>query len=154
MDKRTHTIVDPDGDATIILCNPNSAFAPLSEDMIADGFSQASPKRGDDAYCEEPAIEESTVEDSIVDESNVEESTVEESAKIGIACEPPKESCFRFQVSLKHLTLASPVFKKMVTGSWKESVTYLKEGSVEINAENWDSEALLILLCVIHGQHK
>ncbi|KAJ9205085.1 hypothetical protein DTO164E3_1708 [Paecilomyces variotii] len=64
-----------------------------------------------------------------------------------------KEKSFRIQVSAKHLVLASPVFKQILTGGWKESVTYLQKGSVEITTEGWDIEALLILLRVMHCQN-
>ncbi|KAJ9294869.1 hypothetical protein DTO271G3_6431 [Paecilomyces variotii] len=64
-----------------------------------------------------------------------------------------KEESFRIQVSAKHLVLASPVFKQILTGGWKESVTYLQKGSVEITTEGWDIEALLILLRVMHCQN-
>ncbi|PKY04456.1 hypothetical protein P168DRAFT_297303 [Aspergillus campestris IBT 28561] len=67
--------------------------------------------------------------------------------------EQPEDDCPRIQVSAKHLILASPVFKKILTGGWKESVTYLQKGSVEITAESWDIEALLILLRIIHCQY-
>ncbi|KAL2826328.1 hypothetical protein BDW59DRAFT_161167 [Aspergillus cavernicola] len=77
----------------------------------------------------------------------------EEPAETGLVCEPLDESCFRIQVSAKHLILASSVFQKILTGGWTESVTYLQKGSVEITAESWDIEALLILLRAIHGQH-
>ncbi|KAB8238647.1 uncharacterized protein BDW43DRAFT_296824 [Aspergillus alliaceus] len=40
-----------------------------------------------------------------------------------------------------HLILVSPAFKKILTG-----------GSVEITTENWDPEALLILLRILHFQ--
>ena len=62
------------------------------------------------------------------------------------------ECCFRIQVSAKHLISASSVFNKIFTGPWKESVTYFQKGSVEISAEGWDIEALLVLLHVIHNQ--
>ena len=58
----------------------------------------------------------------------------------------------RIQVSARHLILASPVFDKALTGPWKESVSLDKEGSTEITAENWDTEALLIFLRIIHCQ--
>lgn len=45
------------------------------------------------------------------------------------------ETSFRVQVSAKHLTLASPVFKKMLSGGWKKSVTFFQKSSVEITAE-------------------
>ncbi|EQL37997.1 hypothetical protein BDFG_01014 [Blastomyces dermatitidis ATCC 26199] len=63
------------------------------------------------------------------------------------------EDCYRIQVSAKHLTLASPVFKKTFTGGWKESVNFLESCSVEITMDGWDLEALLILLRIIHCQH-
>jgi hypothetical protein len=58
------------------------------------------------------------------------------------------------QVSAKHLMLASPVFKSMLTGSWKESVTSskLQNGSIEISTDSWDIDAFLILLRIIHCQ--
>jgi hypothetical protein len=49
--------------------------------------------------------------------------------------------------------LASSVFKNILTGGWKESVTHLQKGSVEITTEGWDIEALLILLRAIHSQN-
>lgn len=49
--------------------------------------------------------------------------------------------------------LASPVFKKLLSGGWKENVTFLQKGSVEITAEGWDTEALLIMLRAMHCQH-
>jgi hypothetical protein len=63
------------------------------------------------------------------------------------------ERSFGIQVSAKHLTLASSVFKKILTGGWKESATYLQEGPVEITTEGRDIEALLTLLRVIHCQN-
>ncbi|BCR96722.1 BTB/POZ domain-containing protein [Aspergillus luchuensis] len=63
-----------------------------------------------------------------------------------------EENCFRIQVSAKHLILSSSVFKKILTGGWKESITYLRKGSVEITADSWDVDALLIMLRIIHCQ--
>jgi hypothetical protein len=68
------------------------------------------------------------------------------------ATEQPEEHCYRIQVSAKHLILASSVFKKILTGGWKESITYLQKGSVEITADSWDLDALLIMLRIIHCQ--
>ncbi|KAJ5924357.1 hypothetical protein N7466_008544 [Penicillium verhagenii] len=66
---------------------------------------------------------------------------------------PDETPEFRIQVSAKHLMFASPVFKKLLTGHFKESVTYWQEGSVEITAESWDLEAFMIVLRAIHGLH-
>ncbi|KAJ5529060.1 hypothetical protein N7527_002453 [Penicillium freii] len=127
---------------------------------------------------EEPAVEEPAVEESAAVEPTAEESAVEETATVEPTAEEPtaeeptaeepaaeesaaEESAAEFgtldyvriQVSAKHLTFASSVFKKILTGGWKESITYLQKGSVEITAESWDTEAFLILLRAIHGQY-
>ncbi|KUM56728.1 hypothetical protein ACN42_g10477 [Penicillium freii] len=127
---------------------------------------------------EEPAVEEPAVEESAAVEPTAEESAVEETATVEPTAEEPtaeeptaeepaaeesaaEESAAEFgtldyvriQVSAKHLTFASSVFKKILTGGWKESITYLQKGSVEITAESWDTGAFLILLRAIHGQY-
>lgn len=58
------------------------------------------------------------------------------------------------QVSAKHLISVSPVFKSMLTGFWKESVTFsnLQKGYIEITADSWDVDAFLILLKIVHCQ--
>ncbi|KAJ5746583.1 hypothetical protein N7520_011765 [Penicillium odoratum] len=112
---------------------------------------------------EEPAVEESAAEEPTVEEPAAEEPTVEEPAAEEPDAEEPAvkdnspdfldSSCFRIQVSAKHMMFASPVFKNILTGGWKESIDYMKEGSVEVTAESWNLEALLIVLRAIHGQH-
>ncbi|GIC93635.1 uncharacterized protein Aud_010123 [Aspergillus udagawae] len=120
---------------------------------------ESAPEPAEEQPAEYPAPE--PAEDQPAEESNpepaedqpTEEQPAESPIEIGLACEQQDESCFRIQVSAKHLMLASSVFKKILTGSWKESVAYLQKGSVEITAESWDIEALLILLRAIHNQH-
>jgi hypothetical protein len=111
---------------------------------------------------EEPAVEEPAVEEPAVEEPALEEPAVEERAAEGQAAQEPAEtgiaeqldgSCFRVQVSAKHLVLASPVFKEILKGGWKKSLTYLQTGLVEITADSWDIEALLILLHIVHGRY-
>lgn len=58
-----------------------------------------------------------------------------------------------FNVSSHHLKLASPVFKAALTGGWAEGVA-TKEGHYKIDAEDWDAEALRIVLYVIHGRNR
>ena len=69
-------------------------------------------------------------------------------------CKPLDGNCFYIQVSAKHLTLASPVFKRILTGGWKESIAYLQKSSVEITADSWDIEAFLVVLHAIHAKNK
>lgn len=59
----------------------------------------------------------------------------------------------RFQVSSRHLTLASSIFRAMLDGPWKEGITS-KESLRSILANTWDVDALLIVLNIIHGHHR
>ncbi|RAL02499.1 uncharacterized protein BO80DRAFT_379015 [Aspergillus ibericus CBS 121593] len=164
----TH-IIDPDGEVIIILRNANAPFAQPDEDIIA-GVASDPLKASDSvqslaAEAGRPGAEgisstathaPSPIEESSsasTEEPPAEEQPVEEQAETGSSPESPDEDCIRIQVSAKHLIFASSVFKKTLTGGWKESVTYLQKGSVEITAEGWDLVALLILLRAIHGQY-
>ncbi|PWY96344.1 hypothetical protein BO94DRAFT_570673 [Aspergillus sclerotioniger CBS 115572] len=60
----------------------------------------------------------------------------------------------RVRVSEKHLTLASPVFKTMLIGVWKESRTAGDEKMKEIRTESWDAGAFLLLLNLLHCRHR
>jgi len=57
-----------------------------------------------------------------------------------------------YLVSSHHLKLASPVFNAALTGPWIES-TRPKGGCHRINIKDWDAEALLIVLNIIHGRN-
>lgn len=175
MDQPTH-VIDPDGEVIIILLNADAPFAEPGEDMIAHGFPHTLPEPNNNIQnpAEEIKYPEgyikvpkptlrakqkkkkryNTVRASLeLSPPPDEEPAVEAPGESGVACEQPDESCFRIQVSAKHLILASPVFKKILAGGWKESITYLQKGSVEVTAESWDIEALLILLRLILCQH-
>lgn len=128
MDQPSH-IIDPDGEVIILLRN-TTLQGPTVEEAVEEAV-EVPVDVAVDVAAEEPV------------RAQIETDLVRESLD---------EACFRIQVSAKHLILASPVFKKILTGGWKESVTYLQKGSVEITAESWDIEALLILLRAIHGQ--
>jgi hypothetical protein len=112
---------------------------------------EPNPEPAEDRLAEEQHAEQQPAKEP--GPAPTEEQPAESPIEIGLACEQHDESCFCIQVSAKHLMLASSVFKKILTGGWKESVAYLQKGSVEITAESWDIEALLILLRAIHNQH-
>ncbi|KAL5866394.1 hypothetical protein ACKVWC_011429 [Pyricularia oryzae] len=61
---------------------------------------------------------------------------------------PTHQKEVRFRLSSKHMILASPYFKTMLGGPWREA------DELEVEAEDWDTEALLILMRVIHGQNQ
>lgn len=61
----------------------------------------------------------------------------------------------RYQVSSRHLCLASPVFRAMLEGPWAEGQHDAEIGRTrEITTSEWDAQALLIVLRVIHGQNR
>ncbi|KAE8337848.1 hypothetical protein BDV24DRAFT_177204 [Aspergillus arachidicola] len=122
---------------------------PVEEPAIEVSVEKPAVEEPPDVPVEEPAVAMPVEEPPVA--MPIEE-PVREQIETDLVREPLDETYFRIQVSAKHLILASPVFKKILTGGWKESVTYLQKGSVEITAESWDIEALLILLRVIHGQ--
>lgn len=50
--------------------------------------------------------------------------------------------------------LASPVLKKTLSGGWKESDVFAKKGSIELVIQDWDLEAFLLFMRIIHCQHQ
>lgn len=136
MEHPTH-IIDADGEVMIILNNANALLAP--EAFVAD-------KKLNEVVVETDNDESITSE---ISESNSNDENVHDNDNNDNDSKPPR---FCIQVSAKHLTSASPVFKKLLTGSWKESVTFLQKGSVEVTARSWDIEAFLILFRIMHCQ--
>ncbi|KAJ5936828.1 hypothetical protein N7466_003278 [Penicillium verhagenii] len=158
----TH-IIDRDGKVMIILRNPNLPFAEMIEEGKSTGSNieqqtsvkqrkltvekkendvtpKLSPRQKHEPAPDQAPANESPPNDDSADDSS--EKSTEESMD---------EECFRIQASAEHLISASPFFKNMLSGGWEESTHYLQKGSVEIVAEGWDMEALLILLHVVHG---
>ena len=146
----THAI-DPDGELIIVLRNANSPLAQLPRDIVPGiTFSESS-------HCLEITDEEIkislTYPGEPTDKKRKSSSTIKDSQVEDPAAKArPYE--FSIQVSAKHLIFASPVFQSTLTGSWKESIAYLEKGSVEITAESWDFQALLIVLNAIHGKYR
>ncbi|KAH7333293.1 hypothetical protein BKA65DRAFT_564458 [Rhexocercosporidium sp. MPI-PUGE-AT-0058] len=56
------------------------------------------------------------------------------------------------QISSKHLSLASPRFKKMLTGVWKEAHEIHKDGCRHVTLEGFDPGALKLMLDILHGK--
>lgn len=64
---------------------------------------------------------------------------------------PPPE--LQFKVSSKHMALASPRFKKMLVGPYKEATLPCPDSCRQVIIEEFDSEALKIVLNIIHGKN-
>ncbi|PTB63511.1 hypothetical protein BBK36DRAFT_1143982 [Trichoderma citrinoviride] len=57
------------------------------------------------------------------------------------------------RLSSKHLALASEYFQKLMVGGWKETTTTAEgQYSYTIQTEDFDEEALLIVMNIIHGK--
>jgi hypothetical protein len=129
-----------------------------AEEVAAEEVAAEEPT-AEEPTAEEPTAEEPTAEEPTAEEPTAEEPTAEEPAAEEPAAEEPvvedpfAPGSLRIQVSAKHLIFASPVFKTLLKGGWKESIAYSQKGSVEITAERWDVEALMIVLRAIHGQN-
>ncbi|OJJ47790.1 hypothetical protein ASPZODRAFT_158678 [Penicilliopsis zonata CBS 506.65] len=144
MEEATH-IIDPEGEVIIILRSAAAPFAPWDEEI--DEWP------ADEQTADEPAVAEQP-EEANTDENPIEDCDEEgEASKKGFRSESHIESgCYRIQVSAKHLMLPSPIFKRILTGPWKESHLLTEKGSVEIHATGWDLEAFLILMNILHCQ--
>ncbi|KAF7886461.1 hypothetical protein EAF00_010564 [Botryotinia globosa] len=57
-------------------------------------------------------------------------------------------------VSSKHMSFASPVFKAMLTGEFREAVELREKGRTEIPLPDDDVGAMITLVKVIHGRFK
>ncbi|ORY59945.1 uncharacterized protein BCR38DRAFT_328295, partial [Pseudomassariella vexata] len=59
----------------------------------------------------------------------------------------------RMRLSSRHLMLASPYFDSMLKGPWQEG-TKEPGSDYSVYAEDWDSDALLILMYILHGRNR
>ncbi|EXF86038.1 hypothetical protein CFIO01_07606 [Colletotrichum fioriniae PJ7] len=66
--------------------------------------------------------------------------------------ESHEEPIVKYLVSSRHLALASQYFSAKFSGPWIETSVKHIDGCYHMDATDWDSEALLILMQVIHGK--
>ncbi len=169
--------LDPDADAVMILKNPNVEFAPWSPtelercqgEPVAEqlDFRQREPSSEPVPDLEpswepspgpspEPSPERMPEEyesDFILEDAILEPEPEPEPEQ-----EPIHQECVaevHFYVSSRHLILASPKFKCMLSGGkWKEGTRNAVDGRYHISAQEWDIEALLIVLKAIHCRNR
>lgn len=121
-------IVDPDGDLVLLL-------APTPPKISNPNDSYAASDTSDfDGLSETTHVE--TVPSTELELSK-EEITIDNS---------------RVLVSSKHMSLASPVFKAMLQGSFQEGLTLKTKGKLEVPLLYDDPAAMRILLAIIHGR--
>ncbi|KAG6174849.1 hypothetical protein E4U35_005480 [Claviceps purpurea] len=173
--------IDPQGDTILVLRCPNtkqpvweptdqvsklkqkntirrrmlfgSAFMPDTEDG-----------RSDDEIAHEPTPEPvaHTIESNVPNDTDSTEAHGEDGERNEV----------QFRLCSRHLALASPVFKTMLNGSWKESSppSDQSHGSAktraptqngtdcqvryELAATEWDAEDFLLLMNIVHGRNR
>ncbi|KAL6158742.1 hypothetical protein ACJQWK_03100 [Exserohilum turcicum] len=70
------------------------------------------------------------------------------------ATEPEQDDVY-YHVSSRHLMLASPMFKRALDkDGFKESIPHESDGFYHIDAHDWDPEAFLIVMQIIHGRNR
>jgi hypothetical protein len=130
--------IDPNADTVVILKNSNASFAPWSLDVVENDATTS------------PGTEH-------VDVSVLDQATSPEASSYGphLVDHNTLEDEVHYRVSSRHLTLESPRFDSMLSGAqWKEGVRNEVDGLYHITAEDWDVEALLILLDVLHHRNR
>lgn len=168
MDAPVHE-VDPEGDVLLVLRNANKSldvdwqpeivsqpkanrFDPAQEERSrieykndSHRFSRLDPGRG--GYWPRPYRYLESKSSVMVQEAEVPKSLESEP----VPASPAEPVEIRMQLSSRHLMLASPYFRKALSGTWVESGVS-NASQRFIHAEGWDEPALLILMNIIHGR--
>jgi hypothetical protein len=58
----------------------------------------------------------------------------------------------RIRVSSAQLIKSSPFFKVALTGGWKETARFQDDGDMEVGAPDWDIDALLVVMRLVHNK--
>ncbi|KAJ8127829.1 hypothetical protein O1611_g5807 [Lasiodiplodia mahajangana] len=140
----TKHIIHPNGDVIIHLRNSGAPFAVLKENEklyvdIKQMAQQSQPPGNGVQYKPVTVAPPGPGKNAVASEAQEEPSTAR-----------PE---IYFQVSSAHLTFASPYFEKALGGPFKESQPG-SDGLRHVDASDWDVEALLIVLRIIHGRNR
>ncbi|CAN9261745.1 unnamed protein product [Alternaria alternata] len=157
-------VIDPDPDTVLILTNPCTTFAPWgseekSQNLVAPVGKEKKKKKGKKRVDSLSHTEhypplapggltvnssETFPEDEVAPSLTTHKEPVE-----------PEEESIHYHVSSRHLMLASPVFKRALNkDGFAESVRNEIDGFFHIQASDWDPEAFLIVLRILHGRNK
>ncbi|GJC82996.1 hypothetical protein ColLi_05834 [Colletotrichum liriopes] len=178
VDEILHTI-DPGGDVVLVLRNPNAPFAvwkdydwaAKSKDSMdnmdnMDNMESNNSKKGKkkkkkslvvwpSSPIQEPASEppEDIVSPDIPapERPCIQSGAGEDSPSVQNA-NIDDEAEIKFLLSSRHLVLASRYFNAKLNGTWKEATPHPVDRRYHLEASDWDPDALLILMQVIHGR--
>ncbi|KAI0101463.1 hypothetical protein F4776DRAFT_658217 [Hypoxylon sp. NC0597] len=142
--------LDSEGDTILTLRSPRSPFAVWYEDCEEKATSSH-----EEPPPPPPPFDSDSEPTSDVDDSNQPKASPEQEPALPKSYEftwslPPVE----FRVSSRHLVLASKYFKSVLRGPWKEATEVHSDSCRHIEARDWDENAMLILMQVIHGLNR
>jgi hypothetical protein len=160
--------VHSSADTIIILKNP-LVGSNDGKDLDADDHAEK-PALESDPNADQPSIAEPSSEEvvpEVSEETADQQPVTEESSGVSEAPDvsPQEEGAddeqedeeeeVHYHVSSIILKTASPKFASMLSGEiWKEGIRNEEDGCYYILAENWDAEAFLILLNVLHLRNR
>ncbi|KAK2062937.1 hypothetical protein LY76DRAFT_535898 [Colletotrichum caudatum] len=136
--------VDPEGDVVLVLRNPNKPFALWK---VSDWAPQAKNDKPDKLRKKSEKADYRKVEQP-------EEPSEAEQALLSHDTNAHREFEIKFLLSSRHLILASRYYDKKLKGTWEEATSHRADGRYHLEASDWDPDALLILMNVIHGRTK
>lgn len=128
-------VLDPVGDIILVLRNPNAPFA-VWDEWEGVGSSESASATDEDNPPSPPTL------------------FGDEPAPADDEVEPEQPSKIRFRLSSRHLSLASRYFEKQLEAPWKDDSAVSSCGCYYIYADDWDAEALLALVQIMHGRNR
>ncbi|KAI4658727.1 uncharacterized protein J4E79_006485 [Alternaria viburni] len=128
--------IDPNGDTLIILENPKT--------WLLD------PTLGQQLEVKDDA-------DSDVDsnsDSSIAHSATEDASHDSAANESSSQPAVKFLVSSRQLRIVSSYFDSIFKGGYNETLPNPDDGLYYIKAEDWDAEAMEVIMDIVHVQVK
>ncbi|KAI1139120.1 hypothetical protein F5Y05DRAFT_403713 [Hypoxylon sp. FL0543] len=151
--------IDPEGDIILTLRNPTAPFAVWYEDCDekvdpphqgqSSARSYETPASDSDAEAADEAADARSD-----DASHSPKASPKQEQVLPTSYEFTWSMPVKFRLSSKHLALASKYFKSLLQGPWKEGTEIHSDGCRHVEAQDWDENAMVILMQVIHGLNR
>ncbi|KAM7195896.1 hypothetical protein V8F20_007261 [Naviculisporaceae sp. PSN 640] len=146
MSEKYNFIMDPSGDVLLTLNNPDAPFAVWEGPGISKIVEQT--PNGGMGSDEQAADSDSDTDQQTPDgDTHTDEQAADADIDTAPATTP---GIMTFLLSSRHLALASPVLKAMFSDKWTEGVKV--DNLYHFTAEGWNTEALAVVMNVIHGR--
>lgn len=131
--------IDTRADTVIILKNPNTSFAPWNLAEVDEDTTNFANKSTVNDSTSGDADKGASSETTVADDTRESDPANTEEAEVS------------YYVSRRHLVSASSTLDRMISGiDWKEGNLDENDGLYHVPAQDWDSEALLYVLQILH----